>query len=372
MRIGSFTLSALLLTAAAFAQLSMTADQVVTFIRSSIQLHHDDRKVAEYVKKIKLKDKLDEGKVETLQGLGAGPRTLAALHELSASSTTLPEAPPPPPVAPRPTIPPPDSVEQAEILHEIIENARNYAKTLPDYMCMQVTRRRFDDSGSENWRLQDTIQEQLSYVDHKESYKVVMYNGRSVSNIQHGQLGGSTSSGEFGSIFTEIFAPETATDFTWDHWATLRGKRMYVFSFVVPPSRSHYTIYSGDAHRTITAGYHGLVYADRDTKKVMRYRMECDNIPIDFPIKDVKLDVNYDYTEIAGTQYVLPLKTEIRARDGKYMSWNESEFHLYRKFGADTTIKFDTDPEPIPTDKTEEQPALPDAKDQKPPVKKQP
>src|SRR5579862_384796 len=107
---------AALLAATAFAQLSMTSDQVVTFIRSSIQLHHDDRKVAEYVKKIKLKDKLEDRKVEELQGLGAGPKTVAALRELSASSTSLPDAPPPAPVVPRPTIPPPDSIEQAEIL----------------------------------------------------------------------------------------------------------------------------------------------------------------------------------------------------------------------------------------------------------------
>jgi hypothetical protein len=361
-----------LLSLTGYAQLSMTSDQVVTFIRSSIQLHHDDRRVAEYVKKIKLKDKLEDRKVEELQGMGAGPRTVAALKELSASSTALPDAPPPAPVAPKPTIPPPDSVEQAEVLHQIIENARNYARTLPDYMCMQVTRRRYDPSKSENWRLMDTIQEQLSYVDHKESYKVVMYNGRSIVNVQHNQLGGAMSSGEFGTIYTEIFAPETATDFDWDHWATLRGKRMYVFAFKVPQSRSKYTIYAEEAHRTITAGYHGLIYADRDTKQVMRYKMECDDIPTDFPVKEVKVDVNYEPVEIAGNSYILPLKTELRSRDTHSMIWNEAEFHLYRKFGADTTIKFDTDPEPIPTDKTEEQPAQPDAKDKKPEKKKQP
>ena len=369
-------IAGLALAGSLFAQLNMTADQVFAFIRSSIQLHHDDRKIAEYVKKIKLQDRLDDAQVERLQGMGAGPRTLAALKELSSSSASLPAAPPPAPVEPKPTIPPPDSIEQAEILHEIIDNARSYAKTLPDYMCLQVTRRRVDDSGTENWRLMDTIQEQLSYVDHKETYKVTMYNGRSVSNIEHGSLGGSTSSGEFGSIFSEIFSVETATDFDWDHWATLRGRRMYVFSFKVPKSRSHYTIYSGDVHRTITAGYHGLIYADRDTKMVMRFKMECDDIPADFPVKDIRLDVNYDNIDIAGSKYVLPLKTEIRARDGKYMSWNESDFHLYRKFSADTTIKFDTEPEPVPTDQTEEKPATPDATDKKdakkPEVKKQP
>src|SRR5579864_1333168 len=108
----AFVLLLALGAATALAQLNMTADQVVTFIRSSIQLHHDDRKVAEYVKKIKLSDKLEERRVEELQGMGAGHLTVAALRALSSSSANLAVTPPPPPPPPKPTIPPPDSVEQ--------------------------------------------------------------------------------------------------------------------------------------------------------------------------------------------------------------------------------------------------------------------
>ena len=347
------------------AQMSMTADQLVSFIKSSIQLHHDDRKVAEYVGKIKLTDKLEASKVEELQGLGAGPRTVVALRKMMEATVSLAVTPPPPPPPPRPVIPPPDSVEQARILHDIIDNARNYTQGLPNYMCVQMTRRRFDPTGTENWILHDTIQEQLSYVDHQESYKVVMINSQAVANVQHNQLGGAISSGEFGSIYAEIFSPETDTEFAWDHWATLRGRRMYVFSFRVPQSRSHYTIYEGQTRRTITTGYHGLIYADRDSEMVMRFRLECDDIPADFPVKDVHLDVNYDFIKVGDQEYVLPLKTEIRSRDGKYLTWNEAEFHLYRKFGADTTITFDT-PDELPADKTQEQPATPDPKDASP------
>jgi len=359
--------------------LNMTSDQVVAFVKSSLKLHLDsDAKIAEYVKKIKLKDKLDERRVEELQGVGAGPRTLAALRTLSASSASLPEPPPPAPAAPRPTIPPPSSVEQARILHEILDNARNYSKTLPDYMCIQVTRRHFDPTATENWRNYDTVQEQLSYVDHKENYVVVAINGQAVKNVEHQRLGGSTLSGDFGTIYTEIFAVETATEFDWDHWATLRGKRMYVFSFHVPQSRSHFTIYDGESQRTITSGYKGLIYADRDSYMVMRYKFECEDLPNDFPVKAVALDVNYDFIEIAGTKFVLPLKTEIKSTantvHGKYMSWNEAEFHLYRKFGTSSSITFDTPPDSIPEDQLKEQPAIPDSKDEKkPPVtKKQP
>jgi hypothetical protein len=341
------------------AQMKMTSEQVVTFIKSSIQLKHDDRKVADYVHKIKLTDKLEARKVEELQGLGAGPRTVAALNELSEVSSTLPVTLPPPPPAPRPVIPPPDSIEQANVLSEVTDNTRNYTKNLPNYLCVQVTRRRYDPTGTENWLLHDTIQEQLAYFDQRESYKVTMVNGNAVSNVDHLQLGGAISSGEFGSILAEIFAEETQTEFGWDHWATLRGRRMYVFTFRVPRSRSHYSIKDESVHRTIVAGYHGLIYVDRQSKMVMRYKLDCDDIPADFPIKDVQLDMNYDFIKIAEQEYVLPLKTELRSRAGRYLTWNEAEFHLYRKFGTETTITFDT-PDPIPAEKTKEEPAQPE------------
>lgn len=353
----------------AYAQFSMTSAQVMAFIQSSIRLHHDDEQVAKYVKKIRLTDRLDERKVEELQGMGAGPRTVIALRALASSSESLPAPAPPAPVTPRAAIPPPDAAEQARILHEVIENARSYARTLPDYLCVEVTRKHFDPTGTENWRDLATVQEQVSYVDHKEAYKVVMVNGRAVANMEHENVGGSTLSGDFGSIFTEIFEEETHAEFEWDHWATLRGRRTYVFAFRVPQERSHFTISAGDGGQRFTAGYHGLVYADRETNTVMRYKFECDNIPIEFPVKDVRLDVNFDFVDIAGQKYVLPLKTEIWSRMGRYLSWNEAEFHLYRKFGTESSITFDT-PDPLPEDKTKEEPAVPDAA--KPPVKKQP
>src|SRR5215472_13899553 len=54
---------------AVYAQFTytMTADQVVAFIRSSLQLHQDDAKVAQYVRRIRITDKLEERRVEELE-----------------------------------------------------------------------------------------------------------------------------------------------------------------------------------------------------------------------------------------------------------------------------------------------------------------
>src|SRR6185436_2547290 len=82
---------------AATAQIT-TVQQLVTFVKSSVQLHQNDHEVANYLRTIKLKERLDERTVEQLQGGGGlGPRTIAALRDLSVKSAGLPSAAPPAP-----------------------------------------------------------------------------------------------------------------------------------------------------------------------------------------------------------------------------------------------------------------------------------
>jgi len=152
--------------------------------------------------------------------------------------------------------------------------------------------------GEPSWQTQDTLTIRLSYFEQKEDYKIVSKNNIPVTtNLKHEELDGATSSGEFGSMLLEIFSPESETHFDWERWATLRGRRMYVFSFRVEQSRSKYSIRwgRGAGELTTIAGYHGLIYADRDTHMVMRIKMECD-LPVTFPIQSVDLDLNYDFS----------------------------------------------------------------------------
>ena len=345
------------MTWAAYAQRQMSVPDLVTFIKSSIQLHNDDRAVADAVKRLKLTNRLDAGTVEDLQGLGAGPRTLAALRELITTSASLPMAAPVAPPAPQAVIPPPSPSELKKILAEITEKALDYTKGLPNFICAQVTTRSFDPSGTESWHQEDKIQEQLSYVDGKEDYKVVMVNNLPVANMKHEQLGGITSSGEFGTMLYQIFTPQTQTQFDWERWATLRGKRMYVFSFRVAQDHSDYSIYHQPSGRTIVAGYHGLVYADAVSKQIMRIKMDCDDLEA-FPINQVSLTLDYAPTKISEQDFVLPMAAEVRSREGRRLGRNVMQFSLYRKFSSEATITFDT-PDPIPEDQLKEQPATP-------------
>ena len=348
----------LVLVSFSIAQNALSMEQLSAFIRSSIQLKQEDRKVADYLRKIRLTSRLDDRAIEEFQGMGIGPKTTQALRELAAGSAVLPAASPAAAKPAAPPIPPPGAEEQKRILAAATDHALNYIKRLPDFICTQVTRRYIDPRGLEFWRQQDVIVERLSYSDQREDYKVVLVNNLP-TDIPHDKLGGSTSSGEFGSILKEIFEPSTETLFDWARWATLRGRRTYVFQYTVPQSKSTYRITaytSPTSSDSMVAGYKGLVYVDRESRKVMQITLETEGLPPAFPIRQVNLMLVYDYTTIGGQDYVLPLKAEVRSRNAdRFLMKNEVEFRMYRKFGTEATIKFET-PEPLPEETSTEQP----------------
>jgi hypothetical protein len=331
---------------------NMTVAQLVMFIRSSVQLKQPDRQVAEYLRKIKLTDKLDDRTIEDLQSLGAGAKTVAALRELGEASASLTVAPPPPPPPVYVPPPPPDSEEQAKIIDQTREYALNYTKQLPNFICVQVTRRDIDPTGSgNNWYHSDTITARLSY-NGTENYEVILHNNQPVTNANMRQFGGTSSEGEFASMLAEIFEPQTHAEFSWDHWGKLRGRKTYVFAYDVQQEFSHYRV-EADGAQTIVPAYRGLVYIDEDTKMVVKILMKPYDMPSTFPIHDITTSLDYDFETIGDQQYMLPLKSVLTSKRDRQMSKNDIEFRLYRKFGTESTIKFET-PDPLPEDQTKE------------------
>ena len=348
----------LMLAALAMAQRAMSVTDVITFVDSQIKLKGDDRSTAEFLHGVKLTQKLEARDVEDLQARGAGVRTLQALRKLSEDSAGLPPAPPPQVVEAPPVTPPPSPAEQKAILAAMKDYALSYTKNLPNYVCVQTTRRRIEPTQRGYLPQGDEVQELLSFVDGKESYKVEMVNGKSQPNLKHDQLGGVVTSGEFGSMLFNIFDPASGAEFHWDHWATLRGKLMYVFAYSVPKSSGYSMLHGGDGEprREYTSAYQGLVYADVQTKIVMRIKMETVGIPADFPVHEVNLTLDYSPTKIADQEYVLPYHFELTSKEVRAETTNRADYRLYQKFGAEASITFG-DVEPIPDDQLKEQPA---------------
>jgi hypothetical protein len=341
-----------------------TVQQIKQFITSAIQLKNPDTDVAKTLRKMTLSERLDLDTVETLQSQGAGPKTVAVLKELATESASLPAAGPPPAKSVYVPPPPPSSEEQAKLLDEVRDYAVNYTRRLPDFICLEQTRRYGDTTGREAWRLQDIITARLSYFNQKEDYKLVSQNDKVITDASYASVGGALSMGDFGTGMRDIFDPRSHASFAWDRWTTLRGRRTHVFSFRVPLEFSQYTIESKgeskDDVQRITVGYHGSIFVDKEYNTIVRITQEADNIPPSFPVQEAKETLDYDFIKIGDSEFFLPLMATVRMHAGRIWEKNEKEFRLYRKFSADAVIKFDDkDMPPLPDDKTKEQPPQP-------------
>ncbi|MBV9507439.1 MAG: hypothetical protein JO323_20795 [Acidobacteriia bacterium] len=350
---------------AASAQIqSLSIKQLFSFIQSSVQMKQNDKEVAGFLAKAKLTEKLDDRTLEEIQGLGIGPKTLAALRALRDQSGNLSAAAPVTQVKTVPK-PPPSSEEQAAIIDDVREYALNYSKTLPDYICTLVVRRyaapipggrygghRGDDP---SWQLQNTLTVKLSYFEQKEDYKLILVNN-TPTQVDYARVGGTRSSGDFGTLLREVFEPASEAHFEWDHWGLLRGRPTYVFAYHVKEERSKWHV-TADQEDTIPA-YRGLIHVDQETRQVLRISLEAVDLPPAFPVKQASDTLDYDYQDVGGQMFLLPLKNKVLISGGEVLTRNDNEYHLYHKYSAESEIKFDTTetPAPLPEDKTSEQP----------------
>jgi len=341
------------------AQAPLSYPQLQDLLRSSIDQQLQDKEIAKYLGRQQLGFELTDVLIEEFQGWGIGPRTLRTLRELQPTTQGLAAAHVPAAVQEpeEPVEPPPSEEEQARIIEEARSYALAYTSRLPDFICLQVTRRFIDPSGLEmDWLKQDEIKTRVSYFESHEEYEVISINNR-VTDVGIMELGGAVSTGEFGSMLAQLFDLQTKAEFRWARHSLLRGRSVYVFEYQVARNRSRWSL-SFEKTETIVTGYRGLVYIDKETERVLRVYSAAENIPVDFPIQLAQTRLDYDFTEISGQEYLLPLKARMRMRQGRFLSRNDVEFRLYRKFAADASISFDEaeEVEPLPE---EEAPSTP-------------
>jgi hypothetical protein len=341
---------------------SLSYRQLRELLESSIEQGHSDKEVAAYLEKQKLAFALSDALIEEFIGLGVGPKTVNTLKKLQATSSSLP---PPdttkviPPEHRQP--PPPSEEEQRRIIEAARQNALSYMERLPDYICLQLTRRYVDPTGLEmDWLKYDEVKARVSYVEQRENYEILSVNNQLTTKSLE-ELDGATSTGEFGTLLASLFDPTTRAEFTWARHSLLRGRSVWVFHVAVPQRRSRWRI-SYHREREITAGYLGLIYVDKETERVLRIQISADKVPADFPIREATTRLDYDFISIAGSTFLLPLKARIGMRESRFLVRNDVEFRLYRKFSAEATISFDEieNLEPLPEDEVEPQPAAED------------
>jgi hypothetical protein len=241
----------------------------------------------------------------------------------------------------------PTADESATAIAAIREYALNYTNSLPNFTCLQVVHHQLNPvrrapglmvgAKAQN----DLIEQQLSFVDHRELHQVLRINGfPPQSDTQRNEA--VSSWGEFGNLLSAVMDPITKTEFKMDRVATLNGKKVYVVNYFIEQPNG-YVILAGE--QIIRAPYHGQIYADYDTKAVLRLRADIGPIA-DYQEMNITLD--YKPITVAAKEFLLPSHYALHVRKPEYEVSNDSDYKSYKRFGTESTLIFDTELEDAP------------------------
>jgi hypothetical protein len=230
--------------------------------------------------------------------------------------------------------PAPDAVALDALLVRMKASAMRYEGHLPDFTCTEITVRKEDRSGNEaKWRTVDTLEELVSFASSgRVSKKLVKRNGRpTTSNQPGGLIENAVLSGAI--VPQGIFGAKSKPRFDWDHWESRSEHPIAVLAYHAmgvnyPDGKTRYELkVSGRIFFDDTAG--NLV------------RTESSSVgPPGYPFGEVRVELEYAPVTISDRELILPTRAVMTTARGKRRYQSEIQFSGYRKYQADSRVRF--------------------------------
>jgi hypothetical protein len=229
------------------------------------------------------------------------------------------------------------------IINSTRDAAFEFTDTLPNYVVKQYTTRYQTVAAQGNrtsWQALDVVTADVVAVGGKEEYKNILVNGKAPRDAI--EKTGSWSTGEFATVLQGILAPQTDADFHNKRSTTIVNRPAFHYDYSVEQPNSMWHVYASS--ESYVPGYTGSIWIDKENFRVLRIEMSAVNMPRSFALDDVESAVDYDYVLIGDKKFLLPVHSEALScvRGTSECTKNVIEFRNYKKFGADSSITFDT------------------------------
>ncbi len=249
-----------------------------------------------------------------------------------------------------------------EFIEAVRQKVLRHVQEMPDFVCTQLTKRyirlpqrssRTGIMAEEQWTLEDQITEELTYFDHKESYRLLRLDRRAGTGASPEARRGASSTGEYASVLALLFQPDTRARFEMEGIEKINGKKVVRARYKVEQVNSQRELtylLEGKLMRSIKVAYRGRCWLGTESGQVVRLQLEAVDIPSDFPIARATMSVDYGPIDVAGTLSWLPIRaeTQLATSASKDLpeheklrgSRNVIEFKDYHKFGTDVKILY--------------------------------
>jgi hypothetical protein len=345
------------------------AKVTVAQLEQALATAHDrpDAEVVQQLSGMELTERLSTAKLTHLKANLPGSKAQEALVILADSAAFLN-----PPAGEIPADAAPDPAAATQMLTGIVNYVNSTVRQLPNLMAVRDTIG-FEDKPQEDVQGLTGIETVASMPLHSVSRSSVTVTYRDRQEVvdekaaKHGtQIGGLSTSGEFGPILSLVVADALQGKITWGRWEQGAGGKEAVFHYAVPSEKSHYPVqfccYSDwnaangipdvRVFREIVS-YHGEIVFDPASGAILRITMEAD-LPAGELVSRAGIQVEYGPVEIAGKKYICPAKSVsiLQAHTAQQRGMisqehykgsaktflNDVAFGQYRRFGTETRI----------------------------------
>ena len=254
----------------------------------------------------------------------------------------------------------PSAKHAAEVLERSRVATLAALDDMPDFVVKQVIARSEAYAGTGNWKPLDNVIIAVSYSSEKgEQYKVLAIDGAPVEaekGSNYSGLSGSTTGGEFVEALAKLFKPESKTEFkilttdvirnqpslVYEYEILIQNNKNGGIGFKTPSGLKDFTF------TTVPAGEKGKVWIDRKNGRVLRIEFKATDIPADFKVRAFESSIDYDWVDIAGEKFLLPLLSDNRFTSAEgsklFQARNLIRFKNYQRFGSEVKILDDDVP----------------------------
>jgi hypothetical protein len=229
--------------------------------------------------------------------------------------------------------------DQKEHWDAAAKNAMGYLDQLPNFRCIQETHRFTAPAKTpDQLKEADSYKDELIFEDGKERYQRLESGGVKADHAPV-ENSGIRSRNEFGSLLRGLFDPKVGASYRWAGRSMALGVLCQVFEFEVAKAKSNFVLHYGNDVQSVA--YHGRAFIDDETGMVRRLTIEGTGLSKDFGLQSPSLSLDYGMVKIGEDDYLLPLLSILQLRRAKVFVRNESVFRGYRRFQAESHIKYD-------------------------------
>jgi len=226
------------------------------------------------------------------------------------------------------------------LIRRAADAALEFTQGLPSYVVTEAITRYQSETRPADFHALDVVSADVVYENGREDYRNITINGKKTTKSME-ESGGAWSTGEFGTILLNLFAPTTNAQFHFKRDSRVGSIMAKLYDYEVTKERSTWEVHMGS--QSYLPAYTGSVWIDPQTGRVLRIEMEGKDLPDSFPIDHVETVVEYSYVRLGDAQqYLLPVHSENLScqRGTPYCSRNVIDFRNYHKYTGESSIKF--------------------------------